>query len=328
MDLRPLSREDAAAAADLLAQRQRRLRAVRPELSADHESPEAWREAVEALVSRAGAYGVIGLVGGRPMGFLAGFARTEEIWGRACWSPMEGNALADDVDPELIRDLYAAWSLHFVRRGFFRQYVHAPADDPGLMAAWVRTGFGQMQAHALRNLDLPHAEPPPGVTIRRATPGDLDLLEPLLPLIGQALQQPPAYAVTLPETMAEYRPGWAEELEEPDAHHWVAVEDERAVAMASLYEGADGPMAPAGAWELSTAMTLPSERGRGLVRALLSAAFAEARDAGATACVADWRTASLPTHRAWTALGFVPTHYRLHRHLDERVAWTDPALAG
>jgi GNAT superfamily N-acetyltransferase len=322
LDIRRLETNDVPLAADLLAQRQRRLRARRPELSEAHESADAWLPMLGALLERPGAYGVLGTLDGHPAGFLAGFARQEEIWARACWSPSEGSALTDDVDPELMRDLYAAWSLHFVQRGFFRQYVHAATDEPDLMAAWMRTGFGQMQAHALRGLDLPPAPPSPGVTLRRAGPDDLDLLEPLLPLIGQALQQPPAYAVSLPETMAVYRPGWEEEIVEPDAHHWVALEDGRAVAMASLYEGADGPMAPAGAWELSTAMTLPEERGRGLVRALLAAAFAEAREAGATACVADWRTASLPTHRAWTALGFVPTHYRLHRHVDERIAWT------
>jgi hypothetical protein len=60
------------------------------------------------------------------------------------------------------------------------------------------------------------------------------------------------------------------------------------------------------------------------MRAILSAAFAEARDAGAAWCETDWRTASLPTHRSWTALGFRPTHYRLHRHIDERIAWAAP----
>ena len=38
--------------------------------------------------------------------------------------------------------------------GYFRQYVHAAVDEPELMAAWVRTGFGQMQAHAVRDLEL------------------------------------------------------------------------------------------------------------------------------------------------------------------------------
>jgi hypothetical protein len=57
------------------------------------------------------------------------------------------------------------------------------------------------------------------------------------------------------------------------------------------------------------------------MRALVAAAFAEARAAGAKYCLTDWRTASLPAHRTWTALGFRPTDFRLHRQLDERIAW-------
>ena len=46
-----------------------------------------------------------------------------------------------------------------MRQGYFRQYVHAAVDEPDLMAAWVRTGFGQMQ-HAARDLAI-QADPPP-----------------------------------------------------------------------------------------------------------------------------------------------------------------------
>ena len=80
-------------------------------------------------------------------------------------------------------------------------------------------------------------------------------------------------------------------------------------------------MTPDGAWELVVAMTRSESRRRGLIRALMARGFAEVRASGATHCEADWRTASLPTHRTWTALGWRPTYYRLHRHIDERIAW-------
>lgn len=168
------------AAAGLLAARQRRLRLVRPELPAAFEQADAHRPALEALLERAGAYGAVAHRGAETIGFLAGYPRAEPIWGRACWSPIEGSALAEGADPELIRDLYAVWAEHFAHRGYFRQY---------------------------------------------------------------------------------------------------------------------------------------------LMRALLAGGFAEAREARASHCIADWRTASLPTDRSWTALGFRPTHYRLHRHADERISW-------
>jgi len=311
------------AAAGLLAARQRRLRLARPELPADFEQGETHRAALQALMERAGAYGAVAERGNKTIGFLLGYPRAEPIWGRACWSPIEGSALADGADPELMRDLYAAWSSHFVGRGYFLQYVHSAADDPDLAAAWFRTGFGAMQAHAMRDVDTPQPRLPRGVHLRRAGPADIDGIDDLLPLIPDALAAPPAYAIRLPEQVATHQALWAAELGEPSAHHWLAEEEGRALALATFYPADPGPMVPDGAWELSVAMTRPEMRGRGLMRGLVAAGFREAREAGASHCITDWRTASLPTHRSWTALGFRPTHHRLHRHLDERIAWAD-----
>ena len=47
-------------------------------------------------------------------------------------------------------------------------------------------------------------------------------------------------------------------------------------------------------------MTRPEMRGRGLMRPLVAAGFGEAREAGASHCITDWRTASLPIN----AFGF------------------------
>jgi GNAT superfamily N-acetyltransferase len=317
----PFADEHLDAAATLLAGQQRRLRELRPELPQPYTRADACRPLIAAVLERQGAHGVVAIRNDEVAGYLVGFPRTEPVWGRGAWSPIEGGALAADLDAERVRDLYAAWAQHFVLRGYFRQYVHAPVDDPELMAAWVRTGFGQMQAHAVRDLDLEPGGPPPSVRVRQALPEDIDALDPLLPLIARQLLKPPAFAIRLPEEIPTYRDSWLEELAEPGAHHLLAEEDGRALAMASFYDAEPGPMVPTGAWELSVAMTLPDARGRGLMRQLLGAGFAAARANGASHCVTDWRSASLPTHRSWTALGFRPTHYRLHRHVDERIAW-------
>lgn len=308
------------AAAELLAVQQARLRQLRPELPEAFSRADACRPLIAAIFERRGAHGVVALRNDEVVGYLAGFPRTEPIWGRAAWSPLEGSALAADLDAERVRDLYAAWGQHFVLRGYFRQYVHAAVDDPELMAAWVRTGFGQMQAHALRDLELGGADAL-GIRVRRALPEDIDALEPLLPLIALQLVKPPAFAIRLPEEIPTYRDSWLEELKESGAHHLLAEEGGRPLALASFYDAEPGPMVPDQAWELAVAMTLPESRGRGLMRTLLRAGFSAARAAGASYCITDWRTASLPTHRSWTALGFRPTHYRLHRHVDERIAW-------
>ena len=320
IDVTALTADDLPIAAELLAARQRRIRRARPILPEPYEDPAATLPLVDALAGKDGSFAVIGRRDGEPFGFLLGFPRPEPIWGRAAWSPIEGLALADGTDPELVRDLYAAWSEYFVRRGYFRQYVHVAVDEPELMAAWARTGFGQMQAHAARDLDL-HADPPPGVTLRRAEADEIALVADLFPLVGRALMKPPAYAIQLPEVWAALGAD-EDDLAEPGARHWVAIADDgRAQAMASFYDPEPGPLTPSRATELSIAMTRPEARGRGLARALVAAGFAEAKEAGATHAIIDWRTASLPTHRSWVALGFEPLYYRLHRHIDERVAW-------
>ena len=320
IDVAPLTPDERPLAAELLAARQRRLRHVRPFLPDAYQDAAAALPLIDALAGRDGAFGVVGRRNGEPFGFLLGYARLEPAWGRAAWSPIEGSALADGIDAELVRDLYAPWSEHFVRRGYFRQYVHAAVDEPDLMAAWVRTGFGQMQAHAIRDLEL-HVNPPTGVTVRRAHAEDSWMARDLFPLVGRALMKPPAYAIQLPEVWSLVGAD-PDELAEPEARHWVAIAgDGRALAIASFYDPDPGPLVPVRATELSLGMTRPEERGRGLMRALVAAGFAEARDAGATHAVTDWRTASLPTHRSWTAIGFKPLYYRLHRHIDERIAW-------
>jgi GNAT superfamily N-acetyltransferase len=320
LEITPFTNDHLDAAAALLAQRQTVLRAARPELPAGYTEAAGCRPLLDALVAREGSHGVVGSRGAEMLAFLIGIPRPEPIWGRACWSPIEGQARDASVDPDVMRDLYASWSRHFVDRGYFRHYVYVPADDPALLDAWFLTGFGKMQAHAMRDLNL---EPPAEASFstRRATPDDLERIEPLMDLIATQLVKSPAYAISLPEVLATYRAEYASDLEDPAAHYWLAEENGLAVGLQGLYVAEPGPMVPDGAWELADAKTAPDARGRGVARALLAAAFAEARLAGASHCVTDWRTASLASHRSWMAIGFRPTHFRLHRHIDERIAW-------
>ena len=320
VEITPFAAEHLDGAAALLAERQRRLLAVRPDLPEAFTQADGCRPLLAALLERDGSHGVVATRGEAQAAFLIGFERHEPIWGRACWSPIEGQAYDPAAGPDVMRDIYAAWSQHFVDRGFFRQYVYAPADDAALLEVWSLTGFGRMQAQAVRDLDL---DPPSGTsfTVRRVAPEDLDFIGPLLPLIATGLVKSPAYAIALPEWFREFRGEYADELADADAHYWVAVEDGQAIGLAGFRAAEPGVMVPDQAWYLQDAKTAPTARGRGVMHALVSAGFAEGRATGAQHCITDWRTASLPAHRTWTALGFRPTDFRLHRQIDERIAW-------
>jgi GNAT superfamily N-acetyltransferase len=324
LHIAPLLTEHLDAAAELLAARQSRLRPLRPELPAAYTQPAACRPVLEELLNRPASHGVAAFdERGTMAGYLVGWHRTEEIWGRAAWSPIEGSALAEGIDVERIRDLYAVWADHFVQRGIFRHYVHAAADDADLQAAWFRTGFGQMQAHA--SLRIPADVRPPRDTpfvIRPATPADAELLRPIFPIIPAALMRPPAYAMSPPERFDTVQDDYATDLADPQSHYWLAEEGGVALGAVGFWEPDEpAPMLPDGATEMAVAMTLPEARGRGVIRALVETAWADARSRGIEWAITDWRTAALATHRSWIALGYRPLYYRLHRHIDERIAW-------
>lgn len=309
------------AAAQLLARRQAALRERRPELPEAFTRADATRPLIETLLAADGAHGVAAFDGQTLVAFLLGAPRDEPIWNRAAWSPVEGQASDPDADPDVLRDAYAAWSQHWVDRGIFFHYVHAPADDRAVQDAWFNLNFGRMQAHALLPLDDVPAAQADGLEIRRLGAGEVSLITQLYDLIATHQILSPAYAITFPERFDTLLADYAEDLADPGSHYWIALDGGRPLGLAGFGELPPGIMIPDGAWELGTAMTAPEARGRGVQRALLAAVAAELGALGATHLVTDWRTANLLSSRAWPRLGFRPTHHRLHRAIDQRVAW-------
>jgi GNAT superfamily N-acetyltransferase len=70
---------------------------------------------------------------------------------------------------------------------------------------------------------------------------------------------------------------------------------------------------PDNAGFLGFAAVLPEARGTGAGRAVGEAVLGWAGEAGYRSVVTDWRVTNLLSSRAWPALGFRPTFFRLHR---------------
>ncbi len=328
----PFADEHLTPAAALLAIRQARWRTFEPDLSARYEDPATVRPLLAEALAADGAGAVAAIDdGGRLAGFMVGAPRLEEIWGRSAWVGLVHQALATDADPDLTRDLYAAWADPFVMRGIPGHYALVPDAFAETVDAWVRLGFGKMQVHAIRSADpgeLPTAAP--GVRITRPGPADLDAVMTLGTLISDALLEAPTFAITLPERRARYRADYLEELEASEGDLWLATDEATGVplAMAGFYAAEPGPGVPDDAVELGIAMTAVEARGRGVMAALVGHGLAVAAEAGARHCVTDWRVANLTASRAWPALGFRPLYWRMHRMIDERIVWSRAALRG
>jgi GNAT superfamily N-acetyltransferase len=321
----PLGPEHLAGAARLVAERHARMRAAEPALEARWSDPAESRGLVEAALTRPHAEGFAAMRGDELAGFLVGEVRMDAPWDRAGWVEMAGHAVSAD-EPDLARDLYAAWSRRLVRElGVFRHLVNLPVADAGGMEAWHQLGFGQMHAFAVRSTDATDLAPAPGdVRVRRATADDARLMEATSEVIWREQVASPSWSPITPEQVASLRSDYVEELSLDD----VVFVAEDAASGEALGVSITYPMEaeldiPAGSMKLASTTTFEGARRRGVGRALVHAVLRNAAEMGVPWCVTDWRTSSLLASRTWPAMGWRRTRVRLERRVDERMAWAD-----
>ncbi|MFC4591716.1 GNAT family N-acetyltransferase [Sphaerisporangium corydalis] len=171
--------------------------------------------------------------------------------------------------------------------------------------------------------------PPPGV--RRAGPGDIDALEPILGLIFDAHAAPPVFAYIDGPMRDNLRPGHLELLNDPAVSYWVSESGQGVdgfCVMRPVPPDEATLLAPRGSVELILAATAKHARGTGVGRRLAEHALAAAARQGFPVCVTDWRAANPASSVFWPHRGFRPIAYRLHRLLDPRLTVLDHAPPG
>ena len=119
---------------------------------------------------------------------------------------------------------------------------------------------------------------------------------------------------TVEDSLAE----WEEDFDDPDYVTFVAERDGAVIGTAigcALEKSSSnaGLIRPDHAGFLNIAVVSPTARGHGVGRALGQAVLDWCAETGFDCVATDWRTTNLLSSRAWPALGFVPTFFRLHR---------------
>ena len=325
LDLVPFSDRLIPQAATLLAARQARLRSFDPLLPGGLEAVPASEALLGREWGKAQAVGAAALSSDGMLAFMIASPKTDPVWGRNMWVHSSGLALVDGVPPSMITDLYAELGAAWVREGIFYHFVLTPVAEPGVVQAWFALSFGIEQVHA--RADLRSLEPPPppaaGLTIRRAGPEDGETLAGFSELIWRELLRAPVWGITLPESVAETRHGYAELATDPSASVWMAEVNGRVVAIQGYWEhdDPDPVLVPAKAVTVSVVSTLPEERGQGYQAALTRHGMWQAHLAGYEYCETDWRSANRNIARMLPRFGFRPIAYRLVRRVDARIAW-------
>ena len=318
LELVPFSDEHLEDAARLLATRHARHRRAEPLLPGRFEERAAAREELERAWRAEGASGAVACRDGRLLGYLIGAPREDGFWGSNVWVEPAGHAVEEAEDA---RDLYAAAAGRWVEEGRTRQYVLVPPSDAPLVDAWFRLGFGQQQAHGVREVP-PQVEirPPPAVEIRRPTVEEIDaLIDVDLALPMYQVGSPVFSGRPLPGEQ-EIREEWLRTLEGDEEEVLVAYRDGRplaawSVVAAELSRHFRGLPLPERACYLAFASTVPEARGSGLGVALTEASLARAAENGYAVMVTDWRVTNLLASRFWPRRGFRNFLLRLYRSI-------------
>lgn len=320
LEIGPFEGEHVEAAGRLLAARHRRHRTASPLLDPRYADPVACAEQVAAAWGGEHAAGAVATRGGTVVGYLLGASTGSPVWGPGQWVESAGQALADDEDPELVRDLYAAAAARWHEQGRTAHYVLVPAHDEPLLRAWFGLGFGHQHTHAVRRTLDRAPTPPPGVTIRPAVREDLPALAAGDVELHRHQRRSPVFSSAEPPSLDQARQEWEQDWGDPELTTWVAVRHGEVVGHAVgcplTRSGAHrGPARPANAGFLGFAVVLPQARGLGVGRALGETVAHWSGAAGYDCVATDWRQTNLLSSRAWPALGFEPTFLRLHRLL-------------
>ena len=318
LDLVPFADEHLDAAAELLAARHARHRALEPLLDPRFEDAAEARPRLEHLWRDDGMSGSAGFRAGRLVGYVIGAPQPPEIWGPNVWVELPGHAVEVAEDA---RDLYAHAAARWVEEGNTRHYLLLP-PEPALVEAWFGLGFGQQQAHGYREVPREaEVRLPEGCEIRKPDGAMVDeLLEVGLALPRHQHASPVFSPRPLP-TEEEIRHEWLETLADGEEEVLLGFRDGRPVACwayvpverSHRFHSLGRP--DRRTCYLAFAVTLPASRGAGLGVALTDAGFSWAAGQRYEAMVTDWRVTNLLASRFWPRRGFRTSVLRLYRSI-------------
>jgi ribosomal protein S18 acetylase RimI-like enzyme len=317
LELVPFSDEHIEDAARLLAARHARHRRDEPLLPERFQEPASAREEVERVWHADDASGAAALRGGHLTGYLIAAPRDDGIWGKNVWVEVAGHAIEEAEDA---RDLYAAAAARWVDEDRTRHYALLPAGEGALVNAWFRLGFGQQQAHAIRELPRQtEVRVPDGVEIRRPTEDEIESLIEVDLALPRHQRSSPVFSDRPLPSEQEIRDEWVDTLSGDEEDVLVGYRDGRPLACWSVVDAGLSShfrdLSLDRACYLAFASTVPEARGTGIGVALTDASLARAAERGYEVVVTDWRVTNLLASRFWPRRGFRTFLLRLYRSI-------------
>jgi ribosomal protein S18 acetylase RimI-like enzyme len=166
---------------------------------------------------------------------------------------------------------------------------------------------GEAEASAL----APHGQTIAGpITVRTATPADLDTVSELRLALVREHRANPLYSQLRPDAPILARRHFAVQLRSPDEVIFLAEHDGRAVGILRCVQVAGIPLVfPALHGYISSVYVVPEARRRGVLRQLFGEALAWCRSRGLTEIRLHNAVENEVANAAWESLGFETAEY-------------------
>ncbi|MDQ3548418.1 MAG: GNAT family N-acetyltransferase, partial [Chloroflexota bacterium] len=280
-------------AARLLADRHRRDREQTPALPAAFEDDGATLPSLRQSFQSDGTSGVAAFLGDELVGFLIGqrIAFPPDSTIAPYYRPTsalvryDAHAAIADGAWDIYRELYSVAAEQWGEAGLTAHYIQLPATGNAVIDAWASLGFGRDLGWGLRDtspMELP--QPLPELTIRRATPADLDVVFQLdSALVQHEANSPVFMPYPTPIAEQEWRADLRDSLRDPTVRYWLAELDGQPAGLLNVNPPPPhiSPLlTPEGMLNIFAASVLPGLRGGGIGGALLRHALDAARAEG------------------------------------------------
>lgn len=263
---------------------------------------------------------------GQLIAFIISNVKKDHVFGRCAWVKYDGLALAEGVDAQVYRLLYAHISKLWITDGCLKHYIIVPGSNDDVLKAWLFSGFAYEQVFGIKKLVDPEIKPLDNITIRKAMPSDEKDLKSISGLIMSYQAGSPTYAAALPELFSEIEDGYGGLISDQEAHVLMAYQDDTFLGFTCGYfegENIENMMVPYKNTELGVAGTFSHVQNKGIGTVLTLSLFRDAIEAGYENTTTDWRITNMKSSVFWPKMGYEPYAYRLVRNIDPRVYWAN-----
>jgi GNAT superfamily N-acetyltransferase len=299
IEILPLTSEHISASAALFVRHYQDLRQRVPVMPADMADTGRVTSRLEWILNNGG--GLAALQDGRLVGYLTwlvdeGFRGTTKT---AAYCPEWGHAVVDEAGEKIYRLLYIEATRRWTEAGYSLYALTYLVNNHNLEPFLYHNGFGMIVMDAVRPIEFEAGEMDPGLTVRKCSLKDVDLIAAIDREHWGYYAQPPTL---MTPRQSEGTEMVCEFMQGKHNAYWLAEVEGRSAGFIRFEYGATNASVVVRSEKTITitgAYMRPVFRGRGAATAILQTALAEYAGCGFVTCTVDFESINPQAYLFW-----------------------------